>query len=182
MKWGYCQNPRTFLSDVQSTGCSTAYGNTGSCGTICLKACAQQRCVSHSVQPNTVSHTIRSLQVRTPVNKETGNTSHHVCKRLWLPPSLSLLYDLRTYRARRFEKDRGNNNARFQLLVAVFLKIRVFLGIIVCRRVKSGNRSCTLTESTQKTLYNEQTKISFDSNCWRTCEAAQSPDRLTHWK
>ena len=113
-------------------------------------------------------------------NKGTGNTSHHVWKRLWQPPSLLLLYE-RTYRAWRFE-DSGNNNARFQVLIAVFLMIRIRLGVTTCRRMKSGNRSCTFMERTQKTLYNEQTKIFFDSNCWRTCKAAESRDRLTHWK
>ena len=77
--WEYCQNPSIFLSDVQSTGCSTAYGNTGSCGTICPKARAHQWRGSHSVQPNTVRG-IRSEACRSVRPATKGlETLHIMC-------------------------------------------------------------------------------------------------------
>jgi len=131
---------------------------------VCHTVCSQILWVTRSEAWRSVGRATKGLETL------------HVYKRLWLPPSLSLLYDFSANRARRFEKESGNN------LIEVFLKIPVFLGVIAYRWAKSGNRSCTFTECTQKTLYNEQTKISFDSNCRRTFKAAENRDRLTHWK
>ena len=80
--WRYCQNPRIFLSDVQSPGCSTAYDNTGSCGTIWrhLHAHVHSSDVCHTVCSQILWVT-RSEAWRSVGRATKGLETLHVCKR-----------------------------------------------------------------------------------------------------